>query len=371
MSTEASVQSPSKLFCFINDIKGLNWTTLTEEDVPQQDMRGKWVIITGANNGIGLETAKTLARWGANLILGCREPPKWETSPDVAVEKCLDLAKSAGHSSIIEWWPINMTDMDSIDAFAQRWLDAGRALDILFNNAGMAPHSADEQLATKDGFQIVHQVNLLSHVLLTYRLLDSLAQSEQPRIVCSVSSKLFEGHFDPENMNHCEELPVHARGHLYANNKLYLQTWIGEIQRRFLLHEKYRHITINGTHPGFANSGIWNFSEKNSVTTYAGALKKSINQFLVRNIGISIEQASFSLINLGTNPKFGPNPDLQEVGEQGATGGGNYFNRIWKEIQSPYCEDPASRLQVWNKVNEELLSVRKNLHTLDELNSKS
>lgn len=155
MSTEDTIERPSAWWCYYHGLKGTNWSTLT---LDEQDLRGKWVIVTGSNNGIGLEAAKTLAQWGANLILGCREPPKWERHPTEAVEECKALAVSAGHESTIEWWPIDMADFETVDVFAQRWLDTGRPLDILFNNAGMAPHQGEMHTATKDGFQIVHQV---------------------------------------------------------------------------------------------------------------------------------------------------------------------------------------------------------------------
>ncbi|KAJ5654304.1 hypothetical protein N7490_001307 [Penicillium lividum] len=345
-------------WCIIQSLKGTNTSTLTEKDVPPKDMRGKWVIITGANNGIGFETAKTFSEWGANIIMACREPPKWETHPSAAVEQCMDLATSSGHSSTIEWWPIDMTNLASVDQFAQRWISTGRALDILCNNAGMAPFNSDEQGLTKDGFQIVHQVNFLSHTLLTFRILDSLARSAEPRIIGTTSNLHFFGKLEFEK----ESLPIPKERGPYENNKLYHQIWISEMHRRLLSSEKYRHITINGVHPGYVNSGIWNFSGNNQ-----GSWKETIFGFLVGYLSISSKQGSFAIVNAATSTEFGPNPEVQGRGEPGAKGGGNYINRIWQATAMPYCEHEGTRLRIWNGVGAELRSAREDLYVLEEL----
>ncbi len=150
--------SPSFLWRAFQALRGTNSKVLTTRDVPDADLRGKWIIISGSNNGIGFEAAKSFSRWGANLILACREPPASELHPTVAVQECKDLANKMGHASTIEWWELDMADLDSVEAFARRWLESDRALDILCNNAGTTSSS----VITKDGFQLVHQVRLLS-----------------------------------------------------------------------------------------------------------------------------------------------------------------------------------------------------------------
>ncbi|KAJ5636456.1 uncharacterized protein N7484_009769 [Penicillium longicatenatum] len=347
-------------WCILQGLKGINGSTLTEQDVPRKDMRGKWVIITGANNGIGFEAAKTFATWGANIIMACREPPKWETHPSEAVEHCLDLAKSSGHSSTIEWWPIDMTVLASVDEFAERWLATGRALDVLCNNAGIAPHCTDQSM-TKDGFQIVHQVNFLSHTLLAFRILDSLARSAEPRIVCTTSNLHFFGKLEFEK----ENLPVAKQRGPYENNKLYYQIWIAEMHRRLVSSDKYRHITINGIHPGFVNSGIWNFSEKNQ-----GSWHETIFKFFTGYLTITSEQGSFAIVNAATSAEFGPDPEVQGRGEPGAKGGGNYINRIWKATPMPFVDDAVTRLRIWNGVATELRAAREKLYVLDELDAE-
>ncbi|KAJ5279106.1 hypothetical protein N7478_004478 [Penicillium angulare] len=298
------VQDPSWLYRTINALKGCNWTTLNETHVPPVNLQGNWIIITGANNGIGFEAAKTFATWGANLILGCREPPEWETHPTIAVEEILSAARAAGHENVVEWWAIDMGDLDSVNAFAKRWVETGRALDVLCNNAGMAPHSANEQAATKDGIQILHQVNTISHIFLTYILLDSLSLSPAPRIVCTTSCHQFRGFFTPSTMNDCTIRPVHLRGDIYANNKLYFQMWVAEMNRRLLSSPKYKHITINGFNPGFINSGLWKFSPENRATAMGKRMEWTLN-FFVSRFGISSYQGSLGIVYVATSGEFG------------------------------------------------------------------
>lgn len=212
----------------------------------------------GGNNGIGKEAALQFATWGANLILACRDPPPHETHPNAVIAECRELANAAGHEkSQLEWWTVNFADLSSVEAFASRWLETKRPLSILCNNAGMGSTPNPVPFKTKDGFEMIHQVNFLSHVLLTLRLLPSLAQAEEPRIVCSTSCYHYVGTFDISNFNGKPGDPDGANLQYYQNNKLYFQIWLTELQHRLLEHEQYRKITINGYHPGYVNSGIW------------------------------------------------------------------------------------------------------------------
>ncbi|KAL4783719.1 hypothetical protein BJX76DRAFT_368192 [Aspergillus varians] len=341
---------PSTLWCLWNALRGLNNTFLTKAQVPVPDLKGKWIIITGSNNGIGFEVAKSFAEAGANLILGCRDPPAWERHPNTAVEMCKESAHLAGHTTTtIEGWEINMDDLDSVDAFGKRWLVTGRPLDILCNNAGMSPTASTKPVLTTDGLEILHQVNFASHVLLTLWLLESLAQSPEPRIICTTSCVHFTGKFDLEHFNGEDGMA----GHHYSNNKLYLQTWLVELQNRLLCHTKYKHITVNGVHPGYVNSGIWNVPRSEVRDTWLDP-RSILLKPLAAIFGITPEQGSRAIVYVATSPEFGPNPDVQGVGMIGGKGGGHYINRIWEAEAMPQCTDAEARLAVWEKVGAEV-----------------
>lgn len=145
------------LWSWYKALSGANNTQLPDE-IPTTDLTDQWVIITGGNNGVGLEAAKRLSQSGANLILACREPPAWEMHPTAAVQQCKSLAAETGHSSDVEWWEVDMASISSITAFARRWSQTGRALDVLCNNAGISPSTEVDLCYTEDGFELVHQV---------------------------------------------------------------------------------------------------------------------------------------------------------------------------------------------------------------------
>ncbi|KAL2862671.1 uncharacterized protein BJX67DRAFT_391110 [Aspergillus lucknowensis] len=338
------VQPPPRWWCLWNALRGTNNTTITTAQVPVPELTGKWIIITGSNNGIGFEAAKTFATAGANLILACRDPPARERHPNAAVAECKELANSAGHEPTIEWWEIDMADLSTVEAFAARWLATKRPLDILCNNAGISPPATD--VRTKDGFALVHQVNFLSHVLLTLRLVESLAMSTEPRVVCTTSCFHFLGRFDMEHFNAGEGM----LGDPYGNNKLFFQMWLVELQHRFLRSASYRHITVNGIHPGYVYSGIWDNPRPDAGWT----LRFPLLKYLASWLAITPEQGSRAIVYAATSAEFAPNPDVQGVGVIGGKGGGHYINRIWEAEAMPYCYDEEARLEVWGRVAEEL-----------------
>jgi NAD(P)-dependent dehydrogenase (short-subunit alcohol dehydrogenase family) len=345
-----SVAEPPLGWVMAQNCKGANRKHLT---VPDVDLSGKWVIISGSNNGIGREAALQFAKWGANVILACRNPPPKEIPPDKVVEECLGAAKENGHKkSTIEWWELDCAKLKSVEAFAQRWMDTRRALDILCNNAGIGSSPGGSKVfKTEDGFEITHQVNFLSHVLLTLRLLPSLARAPAPRIVCTTSCFHYHGKFNVSNFNNELGLTGTEGVGFYPNNKLYFQVWLTELQRRMLQHEQYRHITINGVHPGYVDSGIW---IPNTEGGWFTRLKTRVAKASAHFLGINPQQGSLAILHGAISFEAGPDPKVQGVGEKGGKGGGRYFNRIWEETPMPHTKDADCRQRVWRKVNDEL-----------------
>lgn len=148
-------------------------TDYRESDVPVQD--GKTILITGANTGIGFDTARVLATRGARVLLGCRS----EEKADGAIEKIKAIKADAD----VSWVPLDLTSLASIKAAADIVSQETR-LDALINNAGvMIP---PKQL-TSDGFELQFGVNHLGHFALTGQLLHMLKDQSDARIV-NVSS---------------------------------------------------------------------------------------------------------------------------------------------------------------------------------------
>jgi NAD(P)-dependent dehydrogenase (short-subunit alcohol dehydrogenase family) len=247
-----------------------------------------------------------------------------------------------------------MARLSSVNVFADRWLQTDRPLDILCNNAGIGGNPGDAQnmmVKTEDGFKIVHQVNFLSHCLLTLALLAVTGPSDGAEVVCTTSCMMFFGTFDVEKFN-----GAGCKGEdFYCNNKLFLQVWLTELQLRLRGSERYSYITINGRHPGYTNTGIWHITREPGWINWMWHLLESfLAKTLAGLFAISAEQGSYAITHAATSPECGPGIRLPQAKDDLSRAGGKYFNRIWEAETMPQCFDPESRLLVWMKVMEEL-----------------
>lgn len=141
---------------------------------------GKTVIITGANTGIGKETALDLAKRGARVILACRDLNKSLQAAD-------EIRKKTGNGNVFVKL-LDLASLESVRQFAKEINAQEDRIDILINNAGIM---ACPKWKTKDGFETQFGVNHLGHFLLTNLLLDKIKQTGKARIV-NVSSLAHE-----------------------------------------------------------------------------------------------------------------------------------------------------------------------------------
>lgn len=144
-----------------------------------RDLEGRSFFITGANTGIGRETALALGRRGATLFLAGRSAER--TQP------VLDAIRASGNDAV-SFWPLDLADLSSVRACAERFLSSGHPLDVLINNAGLA----GQRGLTKDGFELVFGVNHLGPFLLTAllepRLIETARGKPQPGRIVNVAS---------------------------------------------------------------------------------------------------------------------------------------------------------------------------------------
>jgi NAD(P)-dependent dehydrogenase (short-subunit alcohol dehydrogenase family) len=150
-----------------------NWTAA---DIPNQS--GRVAVVTGANSGLGLVTARELARAGAQVVLAARSPGRG----DAAAASIVAAVPGATVASAV----LDLADLDSVRAFAA---SAPARLDLLINNAGVM---AAPRRVTKQGFESQFATNHLGHFALTGLLLDKLLAAPAPRVV-TVSSLMHRG----------------------------------------------------------------------------------------------------------------------------------------------------------------------------------
>jgi dehydrogenase/reductase SDR family protein 13 len=150
------------------------------------DLDGRRFLVTGANTGIGRETALALASRGARVIVASRSEQK--TRP------VIDEIVAAAGSSAVEFLPLDLGDLASVRACADEFRRMGEALHCLINNAGLAGGRG----MTASGFELAFGTNYVGPFLLTALLLDRLRESSPARIV-NVSSI---GHYQAKGIDY-------------------------------------------------------------------------------------------------------------------------------------------------------------------------
>nr|CAD7394376.1 unnamed protein product [Timema cristinae] len=163
------------------------------------NMDGKTVIVTGANSGIGKETARGLAKRGARVILACRNVEAADKVKD-------EIITSTGNSSVV----VKKLDLSSLESVRQFANDVNRSeqrLDVLVHNAGYA--NTFSKQVTGDGLEITMATNHYGPFLLTHLLIDLLKRSSPSRIVI-VASELYRlAHLDLNNLNPVQSFPAY------------------------------------------------------------------------------------------------------------------------------------------------------------------
>ena len=211
------------------------WTT---KDI--RDQSGKLAVVTGATGGLGLETALDLAGAGAEVILVGRNPAKGRDA--------LSLIKGRHRNAVVRFEQVDLADLASVKAFADRMLAEGRPIDLLINNAGVM--ALPKRQTTADGFEMQFGTNYLSHFALTARLLPLLTAAKA-RVV-QLSSMAHRGgriRLDDLNYEHgYKPWPV------YQQSKLAMLMFAIELDRRSAANGWG--LTSVAAHPGFARTDL-------------------------------------------------------------------------------------------------------------------
>ncbi len=198
------------------------------------------MVITGANSGIGRETAVGLARLGAEVTIAVRNPTK-------GAEALADIRRRSG-SDLVSQAQLDLADLDSVRRCAGELLDRLERIDVLVNNAGII---ADERRETRQGFEEMFGVNHLGHFLLTDLLLDRLVASAPSRVVILSS---MAHRFSPRGLRF-DDLHAHRSFHMfpvYGRSKLANAMHALELARRL----EGTGVAVNCVHPGSIASGF-------------------------------------------------------------------------------------------------------------------
>ncbi len=207
-------------------------TSWTFDDIP--DQTGRTAIVTGANSGIGLETARMLALKGADVVLACRNPEKGADALDL-----IEAERPAGRVTLQE---LDLSDLDSVDAFARAFAKTHQRLELLVNNAGLM---VPPLTRTKQGFEMQLGTNYLGHFALTLRLLPLLRRTRRARVVVVSSGAHRRGRITFDDLN-WERRPYRARA-AYRQSKLAALMFALELQRRLASADSS--VRVTAAHP--------------------------------------------------------------------------------------------------------------------------
>ena len=202
-------------------------------------MKGKIVIVTGANAGIGKATAAQLSDLGATVVLACRCKERGEAA--LGELSCVD-------GRCFDLMPLDLADLDSVRAFAAAFAKKYDRLDALINNAGiLGRHRAQ----TKQGFEMSFGVNYLGAFLLTILLLPLLERSGQGRVVmmASVAHGWGDVRFDDLNFTR-----GYNRFAAYGHSKLCCLLFTRALAQK--LRARGSRVTVNAVHPGIVATDI-------------------------------------------------------------------------------------------------------------------
>jgi NAD(P)-dependent dehydrogenase (short-subunit alcohol dehydrogenase family) len=287
-------------------------------------MRGKIVLITGANRGIGRETTRGLARMGATIVMACRDLTK--ANPVGEVTK-----RETGNGQI-EVMQLDVASLGSIREFVVRFGEKYSKLDVLINNAGILCGGRQE---TEDGFNRVMATNYLGPFLLTNLLLPALKQAGEARIISVSSIAHLWGGSDLSDLNFKKRWVSTGP---YASSKLAIILFIQELAERL----KGTNITANTLHPGVVATNIYRIGPLDS---WYQALFIRISRLVL----ISPTEGAQTSIYLASSDDV-----------KGVTG--KYFYKRNPGYVSPKCRDMKLQKGLW-QLSQELTGLSAASHS--------
>ena len=211
----------------------------------KDDLAGKNFLVTGANTGIGKETARALAQRGGRVTLAGRSEEKTRA----AMADILATAPGAD----LEFLKLDLANLEAVRKSATDFLARNESLDVLINNAGLAGGHG----TTSDGFELAFGTNHVGPFLFTQLLLDRLKASESARIV-NVASR---SHYDAKGIDwEAVRRPTVSRVGLkeYSVSKLANVLHAQELGRRL----SDTNVTTYSLHPGVIASDVWRETPK-------------------------------------------------------------------------------------------------------------
>uniref|UniRef100_A0A8C7EQ68 NADP-retinol dehydrogenase n=3 Tax=Neovison vison TaxID=452646 RepID=A0A8C7EQ68_NEOVI len=273
---------------------------------------GKTVIVTGANTGIGKQTAMELARRGGNVILACRDMEKCEAAAKDIRGETLNHRVRARH--------LDLASLKSIREFAAKITEEEKQVHVLVNNAAVmrCPH-----WTTEDGFEMQFGVNYLGHFLLTNLLLDRLKASAPSRIINLSSLAHIAGHIDFDDLN-WEKRKYDTRA-AYCQSKLAIILFTKELSRRL----QGTGVMVNAVHPGVARTELGRHTGMHS-SAFSSFTLGPVFWLLVKSPELAAQPSTYLAVA----------EELEGVS-------GKYFDGLKEKAPAPEAENEEIAQRLW------------------------
>ncbi|KAG1844696.1 hypothetical protein F4604DRAFT_1937386 [Suillus subluteus] len=290
-------------------------------DVP--DMSGKVVLVTGANSGIGKETARVLLTKNAKVYVACRDKTKGEAA-------IRDLKESTGKEAC--FLQLNLANLKSIKASGEEFLRREPVLDVLFNNAGVM--TPPMEMLTDDGYDLQFGTNVLGHFYFTKTIMPALlaGASQSPdgtaRIVNTSSNAHWLSSLDYNTFKDSPARQKKSAMNLYGQSKL---ASFGNILFATEVARRYgdQGIVSTALNPG----GI-----KTELSRYYDPISKMIGNMVFHDVSYG----ALTQLYAGTTA-------------EGANLNGKYLVP-WARIGNPHpdAQDPQQASELWNWLEEQV-----------------
>lgn len=273
-------------------------------------MRGRVVLISGANTGIGAVTARELARRGAHVVLACRSESRTQPVLD-QIEADRRLDQGPGRA---DWLALDLADLDSVRRCAAAFLARDQPLHVLIHNAGVAGVRG----LSASGFELAFGINHIGPFLLTQLLLPRLRESAPARVV-TVASRAHRlvGGIAWAHLREPTRSWLTARE--YGQSKLANVLFSAELGRRL----QGSGVTTQALHPGVIASDLW----RHVPAPLA---------WLLRTRGISTERGAQLTLRCAS-------------AEAAALGSGQYFSHDRVATPSRAARDPLLAATLWQR----------------------
>ena len=293
-------------------------------------MKDKIILVTGATSGIGKQTALTLAKMGAQVVVTGRSKQSGE-------EAVAEIKAASGNSNV-DLLIGDLSAQANVHALAEQFKARYERLDVLINNAGLA---ASERKLTEDGIESNFAVNVVTPFLLTHLLMDSLKKSPSPRVVTLMGGDV-PAKLDMDNLQSEKS---------FDGLNTYSQTKLAMMVLMYEFAQREKDMTINVCYPGQASTNMTR-SVTPEMLPRAMRWMFPVFKLMVRDDGgKSAAKAARSSVYLASSPEV-----------EGVTG--KYFDTNCKEAAwSPAVMDAGMRENGFDNMCFHIIEVERGKRT--------